>query len=532
MLNKKFIFLILSFIIILSNLIISKPFIKAISKPENIKESKGTGIKLTIKEELIDSLEKDFIPQILQNLKNFSLTNQTINYDLKITTLKINLDNIKINLNTSNFTVDNFKFNMVDPNKILLKITDLKGDINFDDKIKLSVFSTESHVNANLLKFNLNILLALNEIESKKIKGQMLPSLNLENIDLDFDFNYDISGDFISRLANYSWVKSIIIKLVKSQINSIISSSLKKSVNDYMNNLMISLPPYLDLKEKGLSLDYGIMEQPKVTNNSYLTINSKGLIVNTNISETLNPPFNITKNIEDFDFTNNPQKNVELILSDYSLNSGLFTLFMMDILKININSEILPENFPVKINTTTLNVIFNGISDKYGEDIPSELLLKIIDTPKFNFKENAMNLNIPFQCSVFVLPENTEKQLAIEFNGNLSLDLNLKITEKGKAEVNINTLDLSEVNVIQSNVEKADLGNVQELINFVFRIGVPILNKNYLNSINFNLPKISGIDFSDMNLILKENFIDLHLNPNFEEVIKKIIDYFIARTKK
>jgi hypothetical protein len=506
--------------------------IKVNSKSLNNKESIGTGIKLTIKEELIDSLEKDFIPQIIQNLKNFSLTNQTINYDLKITTLKINLDNIKINLDNSNFTENNFKFIMVNPNKILLKITDVKGDIIFDDSIKLSVFSTNSHVEAKLLKFNLNILFALNEIESKKNKGQMLPSLILENIDLDFDFTYEISGDFISKLANYSWVKSIIIRLVKSQINSVLTSSLKKSVNDYLNNLIISLPPYLDLKEKALSLDYGIMEQPKVTNNSYLTINTKGLILNTNISETLNPPFNFTTNITDFDFTNDSEKNVELIISDYSLNSGLFTLFMMDILKININSEILPENFPVKINTTTLNVIFNGISDKYGEDVPSEMLLKIIDTPKLNLKENGINLNVPFKCIIFVLTENTEKQLAIEFNGNLSLDLSIRITENGKTEVNLNSVDLSEVNVIQSNVEKADLGNVQELMNFVFRIGVPILNKKYLNDIKLNLPKISGIDISDMNLLLKENFIDLHLKPNFEEVIKKIIEYLIGKTKK
>ena len=78
-------------------------------------------------------------------------------------------------------------------------------------------------------------------------------------------------------------------------------------------------------------------------------------------------------------------------------------------------------------------------------------------------------------------------------------------------------------------MEKADLDNVEELMNFVFRIGVPILNKNYLKDINLNLPKISGVDISDMNLLLKENYIDLHLRPNFEDVVKKIIDYIIGK---
>jgi hypothetical protein len=253
------------------------------------------------------------------------------------------------------------------------------------------------------------------------------------------------------------------------------------------------------------------------------------LIVNTNISETLNPPFNFTQNISDFDFNSDKGKNIELILSDYSLNSGLFTLFMMNIFKININSEILPENFPVKINTTSLNIIFNGMSEKYGEDIPAEMFFKIINPPTMNFFENEMRLFLTFDCQVNVLPEGEEKQLAIRFSGDLSSDFNLKILEKGNVELSINKVQLKKISEIESNIEKADLENVQEFVNFVLATGVPILNKDYLRDLKINLPEIDGVDISDINLFIKENFVDLHLKPNFEKLIKNISNYILTK---
>ena len=76
MLKNKFLVLNLSLLIIyLSNCIFATPMIRADNKD-------STGVRLTVKEELIHGLEKDFLPQIIKILGNYTLENQTISYDL------------------------------------------------------------------------------------------------------------------------------------------------------------------------------------------------------------------------------------------------------------------------------------------------------------------------------------------------------------------------------------------------------------------------------------------------------------------
>jgi hypothetical protein len=113
----------------------------------------------------------------------------------------------------------------------------------------------------------------LNEIESKQLKGEMLPALNLKKIDLDFDFTYDISGDFIAKFANLSLVKNIIIRTVKNSVKSMLANSIKNNINNFLQNFILSLPPYFGLDKSGLALNYGILNKPTISNDSFLTLN-------------------------------------------------------------------------------------------------------------------------------------------------------------------------------------------------------------------------------------------------------------------
>lgn len=486
-----------------------------------INEEKA-GVKLAIKQDFLDNMKHDFLPGIIKILGNYTLPDQEISLDLKLAKMKIDINNTLISLNISNITEDNFELSFLEPNKINLEIKNISGNVSFDDSFTLSIFKESSHVSADVLNFDLKMQLELTEVESKQIKGKMLPSLTLQNVDLNLDFTYEISGDFWVNITNNKFIKSLIVKLIKSQLTKMLINTLKGTVNNYISDTIASLPLYIPLdnvfNKTGLALDYEILSKPKITEGNFLSVNTKGLIVNTNINQTLNPPYELPSDIPD---SEEHKKVTELFLSDFSLNGALYTLFLSEMLKFNLDSSLLPKDFPIKLNTTSLDIIFNGLSNVFGIDIPTEISLYALSAPNLNFTEENIDLKLSFGCDINVLVNETNKVLAYKLNSSFRANVNLTVEENGSVKANINNLYLQDSQMIETVVPETSINNIENLFNFAASVGAPIINKKYLNNIVIPLPTIYGIKISNSTVYVKDKYVDIHVNPDYSDVLEE-----------
>jgi len=476
-------------------------------------EISGTGIKLTIKEDLIESLKSKFLPEILTKLSNYTIEDQKFILNLKITKLNLAFKNIVIALNTTTITDENFQVTFTDPNKISLEISGIKGSISFEEFFDLGFLKEQSKVNADIYSFEIKIDLTLDQIASKQAKGKMLPLITLQNISVNSDFNYNLQGNWLVRIGNNKLIKGLVKKIIKSQINKMLSGSLKKKINESISITIANFPVSAIIDGKTLALDYEIISSPKIQNGKFFSLNSKALLFNTEIPQTLNPPFNLTADIPDF---SDSGKSLELLISDYTVNSALYTLWLSGFLKINIDNSILPPEFPVKLNTTGLDILFNGVSAKYGADKPIEISVAMVENPVIKFSQENIDFNVNFECKVYVFINETEKEQAYRFKFTLDASTKLAVSENGHANVNVNYALLKNSLMIETTVEETYIENIENWINFASNVGLSYVNKNYLNELKIDIPVFKGVDLNNSTVVVKDNYLNLHITPKVD----------------
>lgn len=473
-------------------------------------ENIGGGIKLSVKDDLIESLKIKLLPEILSKLNNFTVADQELFLDFKIAKLNIDLKNILITLNTTAIGDENFQVSFKDPNRIIFEASGIQGSVTFNDSFTLGFLKEHSKVNAELYSFGLKVEFALDQIESKQSKGKFLPLISLQNIEVNLDFEYNLQGDWLIKIANSHLIKGFVIKLIKNQINSVLSGSLKKTINQTISNAISNLPANAIIDGKFLSFDYEILSAPKIQKDKFLTLNLEALLFNSEIPQTLSPPFNFTE-IPDF---NDTGKDLELMLSEYTINSALYTMWLSGLLQLKLDTSLIPAEFPVKLNTTALDIVFNGVSAKYGVDRPIELNCAALDNPIFKLAKENFDFSSNFECKIFVLTNNTELEQAYWFNSRLGASVRFALEENGHANVNINYAIVDNSQMLQTTVQETNMENIENLINFVSSVGLPYVNKNYLNNLKINIPVLNGVDFNNSSVVVKDKYVDFHITPD------------------
>jgi len=475
-------------------------------------ESSVSGIKLTLKEDMIQSLKSKFLPKFLPKLGNFTVSDQEFSLDFKLTKLYLALKNILFSLNTTAISDENFQIIFADPNKIRLEVSEIQGSVSFEDSISLGFLKEQSKVYAELYSFVIKLEFSLDHIESKKNKGKFLPLITLQNIEVNFDFDYNLYGDWLIKILNSQQIKGIVINLIKSQINSVLSASLKKTINQIISSLIENLPASEIIDGKFLSLDYEIISAPKIQNDKFLTINSKALLFNSELQETLNPPFNLTE-VPDF---NDSNKSLEIMVSEFTINSALYTLWRSGILQMKIDSSRISDEIPFKLNTTVLDIIFNGVSAQYGVDRPIELDCSALDNPMLKFSHENIDFGLNFECKIFVFTNDTQKEQAYWIKSTLGANFKFNLGENGHIYVNMNYAQIENSQMVQTTVEETNIENIQNEINFISNIGMPYINKNYLNNFKLEIPVIKGIDLNNSTIVIKDKYVDFHVTPEVD----------------
>jgi hypothetical protein len=472
------------------------------------------GVKIAVSQNVIEGFEKKLLPLLAQELGSLDIPGTQIDVDAGIGTLHIYLQNIHFQI--SNLISDNVQISFGEPNKILVNANNINGQGHLNVRFKLGFVSETDSVDVKINRVNSQAEVTLARQESSKVKGKMMPTGYISKLNIDLDFDFNISGSVIAFVAGL--VKSKIKNYINDQIQSQLKDKIMSETKNLIAHLVDQLPVYAPIGKDGLAIDYSLLSDPKVSN-GYLIANSNGAIVNLNYPETLNPPYPYPTNLPDFDTEG---KLIQMYLSDFSLYTALNSVFLSNLLDVTVKSEEVPKDSPIGLNTTSLEILVPGISDVYGKDQLVDVSSKIVTLPQVLFGSGQVNGTVTVEVSLLVRKDQgSEEALRIQTTASLSGDVHVQ--QEGQIRAFIHYLQLSNSTLIETTVPGAEIKNIEIVFNFAAKIALPIINNKYLNSISINLPSVEGITFNDSTVQIKNNYVEMNVNPQFDQVIMKYV---------
>ena len=219
----------------------------------------------------------------------------------------------------------------------------------------------------NIKNFKMN---AEVKIKTKEVDGKLYPDAEISKIGEKYDFDFKLKSKF-GKLVNL--FKKSIKKVVTKEITKLLNKELKKLLKKGLS----LIPTVITVdKNKGYIIDYSLISPPIIENN-FILFNSYARFINKNIEETQKidnypRPFSIPS----YDLKG---KSSQVYLSDYVINTALFTYFKTRDLELVVKPSMLPKNLPlIKLNTNWLNIIFNDLSTTYGMDKSVNIKLIVI----------------------------------------------------------------------------------------------------------------------------------------------------------
>jgi hypothetical protein len=318
------------------------------------------GIKFAITEKMANDVLYHFYPVLNQKIRSMELA------DIHVET-GVNIREIQIGI--TNFSTDKVKFSFKE-NGINLKISGLKAFASATVYVSRYIIPWHNNIHIDIQDFGLNINL---RVFGKKVGNKLLPWAEFtqppsHTIDMDVDidgFMFGLNGA----------LESTAKKMFKSAINEFIQNQS----NLFLEAALTLIPTEIAVdSSKGLFIDYSLVDDIKMKN-GYLEINSYAFLYNKNKSQTNNKknfPLSLVSSITSID---NPN---QIFVSQYSLNSALYTYFITSPLSLKVDVE----DYILGLLLPTLFTKYSG--KKF------QVYLETTEPPTLDFEENYINGNI------------------------------------------------------------------------------------------------------------------------------------------
>ena len=460
--------------------------------------TEGAGLKGAIDLKTAKLIVKYFNDDIIKEIGFIKAEDQ----DLSINAITCNITNI--NFGISNYSHEKVKIRFEPSNKIHISLEKIEGwgHISLFFKLLLVEHSDNVSFEINNLRVYSTVI-----IKSKKVGGKILPDavITTLNYDYDFDFELDSSLGYVVSLF-----KAPIKKLISNEINKVIDKEINYGLQIGLS--MIPNEIIVD-KNKGYAIDYSLISTPYIENN-FLLFNSYARFINLNIKETQNKenyfmPFSVPS----YDLLG---KSSQVYISDYVINTALFTFFKTRDLEILITPDMLPKDLPlIKLNTTWLNMIFKGITDVYGIGQNVYINVIVYENPQLILKEKLISFILPTNIEIMV--EGFEG-IAVKFRTTFFVDAVFKVFENCKISGNIQNVNIQNTYVIWSFTEDENFeSNIEKNFNMIKGLALPFINMFVLKNIHFDIPVFKGINFTDMTITHHENYVIVNYNFKYNE---------------
>jgi hypothetical protein len=466
-----------------------------------------SGVRVALKEDLIEGFERKLLPMLLEKLGNLSIGDKSIDLDAGITTLHIFLTNI--NLHIFNLKPENIKISLGEPDKLNISAREISGDGHLTVRFKLGFVSETDEVQVKVTRLNIQAETTISMQESPQENGKFVPYAWISGVNIDLDFDFDIRGSLVAFIARIvkSTIKSYIYEQLNDKLRNLIIEESRILIPDFINQI----PLYVPLGNTGLALDYSLLSAPKIKD-GYLLLNSNGAIVNIKYPETKNSPFVVSTNLPEY---NENGKSIQMFLSEYSIKTAVNSLFISNMFNVTIYSEDLPSDSPIHLDSTSLESLIPGTVNRYGKGKLLDINAKVSKRPDILIKDGKINGTLQAEVSIMVRLDNTTKEEALRFITDIAASGDAHVKKDGQIIAQVHYIKFSNSSIIQTKLEEANIKNIEFIFNFATQLGIPILNNKYLSNINVAIPSIEGITFEDSTVKIPNDYVEININPNF-----------------
>lgn len=459
--------------------------------------TEGAGLKGAIDIRTAYLIIKYFNKDINKEICDIKVKDQTLS--LMGQTLHIN----NINFGIYDYSHEKVNVNFESPNKIHLLLKNIKAWGRLDIIYEFLISDIKESVYFDIINLSVETIV---KIKSKNVDGRLFPDAEIIHLNYVYDYDFALKsklGKFISLFENE------IKKLINKEINKVIDKEVNRGLQIGLKKIPMEIK--VD-KKRGLVIDYSLISTPFIQNN-FILFNSYARFINKNIIETQNKDnYFLPLNIPSYDLLG---KASQIYVSDYVINTALFTFFKSKDLEILIKPEMLPQNLPIKLNTSWLGMIFKNIGDAYGNDLPVKIKIIVCENPQLILKEKMVSFILP--SSIEVLVEGFEGT-AVKFTTTFFVDAEFKVYEDCKISGNIKNLNIQNTKIIWSYSEEENFAeNIEKQFNLLKAIALPFINFFVLKNMHYDIPVIRGIKFTDLTISHHENFVIINYNFNYNE---------------
>ena len=431
------------------------------------------GVKVIINQRLIDSLLSFFYKELTSKLESIPIDDKGIFSSMEWGIRDLTRD--KISLQFENNGIIHATASGFTPF--------FKGKAKFLGKKSFEV--TGKNVKLDV-KVKINSQKLPNGRYAPKIEIPSDPKLNIK---LDGKIKGGVVGWILNKLAK---LVTKVINFLSPMLIRMFASLLKNKIN----RLEILLPTETSIDySKGLYLDFALAS-PINLKAGFLELNSIAHLYNKNIYDTRNSNRYPLSYLPSFSFA---QNQLQLYVSEYFLNSAIYTL-----LKTN------KKTISLKSKTNVIETLLPGLVNVYGN---KDVILTITNIENSYVKLIQNNLNVN-AVGTFTISVDGINEPVYKCEIELSLLSKLLIRYGPKLSGEINQISAKVKKILLNKNPKVTyplVGNALSLVDSLFR---PIINGLIKQDFELQFPKVMGIEFKDVSLEIKDQYFIVNYNFN------------------
>lgn len=458
------------------------------------------GLNLAINKLGIENLKTHLLPLALARVTDLSIPDFSTSVGSSFLKIKFKFEDI--DLTSFKLSLKDTTVTTTPSHEIKLKTKNLKakGKCKFDfdssigdgdGKAELSISDTD--VTIDFKVYSLGGVLNIQSVSA---------DVDIDNLDVDID------GDIADKILD--WLEDVFDSDVKDAIEDALEDKIEDELTDYLNGLFSQYGPIYTYYG-ALGIDYFMVTDPLI-DTDWIGLRTLGEVFdayNYNM-----PPFSPPSSLNVY---NSAGRELQVYLSSYSINTMLYALYSYNIFQGNFTSEIIPDSSPLKLTTSGLELLFPGLVQKYGEDLPIDVIFNLSNyTHIENYGQNKtvapyFTLDAPVYISLSVRGQATPPvmyQSEILINATWAL-------QNWRFYGEMNSFYLSKLDTLSYLLPNPTGSEfIRQAINTVISQILPELNAKYMNQ-GITLPELPYVNLTDSSIYIKNGCLYMDANPVF-----------------
>lgn len=444
----------------------------------------------------INNFKDQALPAILKEatLSDYPTITKTVGksyFTLTLQVRELKFSELSVNAKDSKVT-------FVSPNRIQVDMKQLTGAASFRWLYDTPMGNDEGIGKLALIDAYSSLIISLAEAEGRLIVTVEDAVASIGDINIEFSNN--------PTAETMNWVvnsfKFDIQEALLKQLNTSLGEETQEFF-DYIFQGPSTVIPFGD--GSPLGIDYALPKAPLVSN-SYIEVYSLGVIVELDQPNS-EPPIDLPVELPAF---RQGDGQIQVSVSEYTLNSGLYATVNSDKAKFTITNEMLPSI--VRLNTQTLENFLPGIKQKYGDNKDCELQCTVAEYPTVNLMPDSVVGTSTFVCGVYVIKAKetaVELSLTTNFKGSFSI-------EDWKVVGKIDSIEVEAIDLISSTIDNlSTTGDLKNLLNTALKISLITISSSIFGQ-GIPLPTFKGLNVEDSKLEIHEGFLQIETTPQYD----------------